>query len=391
MDFNISTEDAIAIESLRRCIMREVLPMIDGKRDDGFSSDVAHDLLTKLSEFGIGSGWVGEDEGGLGLSHVTSGLLYEELAIHAPEVAGLAYVSEGAAAKIYKLGSSDQKSEYLPGLLRGRLIGCGGVTEPSTGSNVRQMRTKAIKVDGGWRITGEKMFISNADIADFIILLARTENEDFTLFIIDRRIHEFETRGISKLGLHGWSFASVSMQDMYVDDSCVLGSVGKGLREAMTGFERARAWISVIASGICQAALRDAISYSKDREQFGNPIASFQLVQGLLADMACETEASRLLTHRALFALDQSGRCDLETSIAKVFSAETCIKVASRAIQVHGAYGLTTEFPVERHFRNARVLTIPDGTSQINQLIIGRELTGYSAFVAGKSSSLRAK
>jgi alkylation response protein AidB-like acyl-CoA dehydrogenase len=149
----------------------------------------------------------------------------------------------------------------------------------------------------------------------------------------------------------------------------------------MSGFERARAWVAVICSGIARAALDDAIAYATNRDQFGVPIASHQLVQGLLADMACETEALQLLTCKALASLDKGGRCDLPTSMAKAYASEAAVRIASKAIQIHGAYGVTREFPVERHFRNARMLTIPDGTTQINQLIIGRELTQTAAFL----------
>lgn len=384
MEFEPSTEERMAVESLRRHVEAEVLPRVRPAWDRAFPPDLAHELLAGLVDFGIGAGWLPEADGGLGLSYVTSGLLYGELSRLAPDVAGLAYVSEGASMKLARLGTPEQKARYLPGMAAGRVIGCGAVTEPGAGSNVRQIRTRAVRDGGGWRLSGEKTFISNATVFDIATLLARTGEKEFTLFILDRAEHRFETREIAKLGLNGWSFGSISFDDLGIDDAFRLGPPGAGLREALSGFERARAWVAVIASGIARAALDDAIAYAVGRDQFGAPIAAHQLVQGLLADMACETEAASLLTLKALASLDRGGRADLPTSMAKIYASEAAVRVASKAIQVHGASGVTREFPVERHLRNARMLTIPDGTTQINQLIVGRELTGIAAFLGAR-------
>lgn len=380
MYFDFSTEDQMAIDGLQRCIKDKVWPLIKDKGGKAFPPDLAHELMRIVNPHGIGAGWLPEDGGGMGLSYMTSGLLYAELSRMAPDVAGLAYVSEGAAMKIYRRGTSKQKERYLPGFASGKLIGCGAVTEPGAGSNVRQIRTKAVRDGSGWRISGEKMFISNATVADIATLLARTGENEYTLFIIDRSVHKFESREIEKLGMNGWSLGSIALDDVHVGDEFRLGELGAGLSEAMSGFERARAWVAVICAGIARAALDDAILYAKERDQFGVPIGAHQLVQGLLAEMACDTEAAQLLTYKALASLDKGGRCDLPTSLAKVYASEAAVRIASKAIQVHGACGVTREFPVERHFRNARMLTIPDGTTQINQLIIGRELTGISGF-----------
>jgi acyl-CoA dehydrogenase len=384
MNFDISAEDRMAIESLRRCLEAEVLPILRDRLHSAFPSELAHTLLATVHPYGIGAGWLPEESGGMGLNYMTSGLLYMELARLAPDIAGMIYVSEGAAMKIHRQGTPEQKERYLPGFVEGKLLGCGAVTEPGTGSNVREIRTRARRDGVGWRITGEKTFISNATVADVSTLLVRTGDNSFTIFLLDRSEHKFESREIEKLGLNGWSFGSIVLDDLHVHDRFRLGEVGAALPEVMSGFERARAWIAVIASGIARAALDDAISYSCTRDQFGVPIATHQLVQVLLADMACETESARLLTLSALAELDRGGRSDLATSMAKVYAAEAAVRVASNAIQVHGACGVTREFPVERHLRNARMLTIPDGTTQINQLIIGRELTGISAFLGAR-------
>lgn len=392
MDFELTEEQRIAVDSIGRCVTTELLPRVKNRLDTAFSPELAHEIMAILNPYGIGAGWLPEDGGGMGLDYVTSGLIYAELSRLLPDAAGLAYVSEGAAMKIYRQGTEEQKTRYLAGFAEGHLIGCGAVTEAGTGSNVRQLRTKAVKDGSGWKLSGEKMFISNATVADVATVLARTGENEFTYFLVDRSEHDFESREIEKLGLNGWSFGSIAMDEMRVDDAFRLGPEGRALSEAMSGFERARAWIAVISSGIARAALDDAVAYAQARDQFGVPIASHQLVQGLIAEMACETEASLLLTLKALAALDAGGRADLPTSMAKVHASEAAVRVASDAIQVHGAYGVTREYPVERHMRNARMLTIPDGTTQINQLIIGRELTGVPAFLgaAGRRSKTRA-
>lgn len=381
MNFDLSEEEVMAVDSLRGVVESEIIPRARPAWDEAFPTELAHEMMGILNPYGIGAGWLPEDGGGMGISYMLSGLLYGELARQVPDAAGMAYVSEGAAMKIHKMGTDEQKAHYLPGFAEGRLMGCGAVTEPGAGSNVRQLRTRAVRDGSGWRISGEKTFISNATVADVATLLTRTGENEFTYFLLDRREHKFESHEMKKLGLNGWSFGSIAMDDMYVDDFYRLGEVGSGLAEAMTGFERARAWVAVISSGIARAALDDAVGYTTERNQFGAPIAAHQMVQGLLAEMACETEAATLMTHKALAALDKGGRADLPTSMAKVHASELAVRIASRAIQVHGASGVTREYPVERHMRNARMLTIPDGTSQINQLIIGRELTGVPAFM----------
>lgn len=392
MNFEPTQEQNMAVDSIRRCLETELLPLVKGRLDSAFTPELAHEIMHRLNPYGIGCGWLPEDGGGLGLDYVTSGLIYGELARLLPDAAGLAYVSEGAAMKIYRLGTEEQKARYLPGFAEGRLIGCGAVTEAGAGSNVRQLRTRAVKDGSGWKLSGEKMFISNATVADVATVLARTGENEFTYFAVDRSEHDFESREIDKLGLNGWSFGSIAMDEMRVDDAFRLGAEGRALSEAMSGFERARAWIAVISTGIARAALDDAIAYAQQRDQFGVAIASHQMVQGLLASMACETEASHLLTLKALAALDEGGRADLPTSMAKVYASEAAVQVTSNAIQIHGAYGVTREFPVERHLRNARMLTIPDGTTQINQLVIGRELTGIPAFLgaAGRKKKVQA-
>ncbi|MFO1301224.1 MAG: acyl-CoA dehydrogenase family protein [Burkholderiaceae bacterium] len=380
MIFEASEEQRLAIDGLRRFVEREVAPVAASHRDCVFPKRTAHELLSALCEHGVGSGWVSESGGGLGIGYLASGLLYEELSRVSPDAAGMAYVHEGAAMKLYRGGSPALRERYLPGLISGELIGCSAVTEPGGGSGVRAMKTRAVRDGAGYLVNGEKTFISNAPIADVIMLTARTGPQEFTMFLVDPHEHRIETKEIAKLGLKSWSLGQIHFSDTWIAEEYVVGEVGAGLRETMRGFERARIFIALLALGIAQAALDASVRYAQEREQFGRPIGAHQLVQELVADMATELHAARLLVYRGLALLDQGVKCNLEAAMAKVFATEAAVRIASKAIQVHGAYGLTSEYPLERHFRDARMLTVPDGTTQINQLVIGREILGLDAF-----------
>jgi acyl-CoA dehydrogenase len=380
LDFSLSEEQRSAIDGWHRHLERNVRPITSAHLDSPFPKDVAHELLRLTIPYGVGCGWIPEADGGAGLDFLTSGLLFEELSRTSPDLAGVAWVTEGAALKIQSAGLPGLKERYLPGLVSGDLIGCSATSEPGAGSNVREIKTKAKRDGNKYRISGEKLWTSNATIADFALVVARTDEQQYTMFLVDRKEHGFEAKEISKLGLNGWSMGQLIFDDVLVPEENIVGGLGGGLRETMKGFERSRCFVSTLALGIAQSALDASIAYSLQRQQFGKAIAGHQLIQGLLAEMVTELEAARLLVYRALWLLSSGTRCELEAAIAKSFATEAAQRITSKAVQIHGAFGLTREFPVERYFRNARLLTIPDGTTQINQLIIGRKLTGIDAF-----------
>jgi alkylation response protein AidB-like acyl-CoA dehydrogenase len=379
LDFELTDDQRMAVDAWTKVIERDILPITKEYRDSFIPKEAAHRLLKLCGEYGVGNGWVGEEDGGLGLDYLSSGLLFEALSRHAPDLAGIAWVTEGASLKVARTGSPELKARYLPGLVAGDIIGCSAISEPGMGSSVREMRTRAEKRGSNFHITGEKMWTSNASIADIVIVVAKTGENEFTMFLVDREEHGFQTQEIDKLGLNGWSMGQIVFDDVVVPEANVLGVVGGGLRETFKGFERSRCFVSTLALGIGQAALDDSLTYARDRRTFGKPIAGHQLVQALIADMATKLHASRLLVYRALAKLATGQRCELEAAMAKSFTTESVREIASQAIQIHGAFGITREFPVERHLRNAQMLTIPDGTTQINQLIIGRFLTGENA------------
>jgi alkylation response protein AidB-like acyl-CoA dehydrogenase len=380
MDFALSEDQRLLLGEWRKAIDRDIAPVTKQHTESFIPKGAAQALLKKTGEFGIGNGWVTEQDGGLGLDFLTSGLLYEELSRTSPDLAGLAFVTEGAMLKLSRAGSDDLKSRYLPGLLAGDLVGCSAISEPGMGSSVREMRTRAVRDGKNYRISGEKLWISNASIADLTILVAKTAESEFTMFLVDREEHGFKTSETTKLGLNGWSLGQISFDDIVVPEVNILGGLGGGLRESMKGFERSRCFISTLALGIAQAAFDDSLRYVKERHAFGKAIGGHQLVQVLLAEMVSDIEASRLLLYRALWLLSSGQRCELEAAVAKSFVTEASQRVTSKAIQLHGAFGISKEFSVERYFRNSRMLTIPDGTTQINQLIIGRNLTSLDAF-----------
>ena len=380
MDFALTEEQRLAIDGWRRHLEHHVAPITRTYLDEAFPKDVAHRLLRLTVPFGVGNGWIPEADGGAGLDFLTSGLLFEELSRVSPDLGGVAWVTEGAALKIQSAGLPALRERYLPGLVSGDLIGCSATSEPEAGSSVREIKTTAKRDGKNYRITGEKLWTSNATIADFALVVAKTDERQYTMFLVDRKEHGFDAKEISKLGLNGWSMGQLVFDDALVPEENIIGGIGGGLRETMKGFERSRCFVSTLALGIAQSALDASIAYSLQRKQFGKLIAGHQLIQGILAEMATELEASRLLVYRALWLLSSGTRCELEAAIAKSFATEAAQRITSKAIQIHGAFGLTREFPVERYFRNARLLTIPDGTTQINQLIIGRKLTGIDAF-----------
>jgi hypothetical protein len=285
---------------------------------------------------------------------------------------------------ILKFGTEEQKQKYLPKLCSGEMLGCFGLTEPDTGSDAANQKTRATKVDGGWRINGSKMWISLANHAGVALVFAQTDPErkhrGVACFLVDTAQDGFRPAPIEhKMGLHGSDTAEIALDDVFVPDDMVLGEVGEGFKVAMTALDSGRYSVAAGCVGVCQGCLEESVKYAREREQFGRPIASFQLVQAMLAQMRVKTDAARLLVWRAGWLKDMGLPNTTETSIAKYFASEASVWCANEAIQVHGGAGYVDDHIVERHFRDVRVTTLYEGTSQIQQLIIGRAETGINA------------
>jgi alkylation response protein AidB-like acyl-CoA dehydrogenase len=289
-------------------------------------------------------------------------------------------------SSILRWGTEEQKQHYLPKLCSGEWLGCFGLTEPDTGSDAANQKTRAKKTTGGWVINGSKMFISLGNHAQVALIFAQTDPEKrhrgVACFLVDTNQPGFQPQEIHhKMGLRGSDTAAISLDDVEAPDEAMLGEVGDGFKIAMTALDSGRFSVASGCVGICQGCLDASVRYSKEREQFGRPIASFQLVQEMIADIALETEASRMLVWRAGYLKDSGRPSTTETSIAKLYATEAAIRAANTAIQVHGGSGYVDDYPVERYFRDVRVTSLYEGTSQIQKLIIGRALTGINALV----------
>jgi alkylation response protein AidB-like acyl-CoA dehydrogenase len=280
--------------------------------------------------------------------------------------------------------SEGQRERYASWFTAGEMVSIA-ISEPDAGSNPSQIETVARRVDDGWLLSGRKLWISHAQLAAGIMVAARKqggEGDEVSLFMVDREEQDYDVRTIACLGMEATCPCEVVFEDCYVPAEAELTPGKGGLRSALGLVEQSRLKTVFMAVGVAQASLDQAVSYAKDRTQFGRPIGSFQLIQELLADMAMQIEAARLLGYRtaSLIAAGQSARAEM--SMAKVYASEMAIRVASAGIQVLGAIGLTKEAQAERYLRDARMLTVPSGTTQVHQLVVGRELTGVSAFVS---------
>jgi alkylation response protein AidB-like acyl-CoA dehydrogenase len=290
------------------------------------------------------------------------------------------------AGSIEQWGTEGQKRELLPKLCSGEWLGCFGLTEPGTGSDAASVATRATRRNGGWSISGSKMFISLGNNAKLALIFAQTDPEKkhrgVACFLVPTERPGFSTQEIhGKLGLRASDTAELSLDGVEVSDDEMLGEIGDGFKIAMSALDRGRYSVAAGCVGIAQGCVNESVKYSRERRQFERPIASFQLVQELIAEMLVDTEAARLLVWRAGHLKDQKRPNTLETSIAKYYATEAAVRCANAAIQVHGGYGYIDEYPVERYMRDARVTTLYEGTSQIQKLIIGRHATGINALI----------
>jgi alkylation response protein AidB-like acyl-CoA dehydrogenase len=287
---------------------------------------------------------------------------------------------------ILRFGTEEQKQHYLPKLCSGEWLGCFCLTEPDTGSDAANQKTRARRSNGGWVISGAKMFISLGNHAKLALVFAQTDpdkgHRGVACFLVETHQPGFQPQEIHhKLGLRGSDTAAISLDDVEAPDDALMGEVGDGFKIAMTALDSGRYSVAAGCVGICQGSLDASVRYSKERVQFGRPIASFQLVQEMLTDIAVQTDAARMLVWRAGYLKDTGKPNTTETSVAKLYATEAAIQCANTAIQVHGGSGYVDDYPVERYLRDVRVTTLYEGTSQIQKLIIGRALTGINALV----------
>ncbi|MEV4411468.1 acyl-CoA dehydrogenase family protein [Catellatospora sp. NPDC049609] len=382
MDMTLSPEHAALRRLAAEFVDREVVPHT-AEWDRRESVD--RTVVKQLGELGLLGLTVAEEHGGSGGDHLAYCLVLEELGRGDSSVRGLVSVSLGLVAKpVAAYGTDAQRARWLPGLCGGDLLGCFALTEPGTGSDAASLTTRAERDGDGWRLTGSKLFITNGTWADVALVFARTGEpgpRGITAFLVPTDAPGLTRREIhGKLGLRGQPTAELVFDGVRVGADAVLGAEGRGFHLAMSTLDKGRMSVAAGCVGIVQGCLDAAVAYAKQRTQFGKPIAAYQLVQQLLAEIAVDAAAARLLVWRVADLIDRGQPFATEASMAKLFASEAAVRAANKGLQVFGGYGYIDEYPVGKYLRDARVTTLYEGTSQIQQLLIGRALTGVNAF-----------
>ncbi|MEU8072374.1 acyl-CoA dehydrogenase family protein [Micromonospora sp. NPDC049151] len=382
MDLQLSAEQAAVRQLAAEFVDREVVPHAAAwdRRES-----VDPEIVDKLGRLGFLGLTIPEEDGGSGGDHLSYCLVLEELGRGDSAVRGIVSVSLGLVAKaIAAHGSAAQRAEWLPRLCAGTALGCFALTEPDSGSDAAALTTRATRDGGDWLITGAKTFITNGTVADVVLLFARTGgpgHRGISAFLVPTNVAGLTRREIhGKLGLRGQATGELCFDAVRVPDSARLGPAGGGFRLALATLAKGRMSVAAGCVGIAQGCLDAAVGYAGQRTQFGKPIAGHQLVQQLLAAIAVDTAAARLLVWRVADLVDRGEAFATEASMAKLFASEAAVRAANNAVQVFGGYGYIDEYPVGKYLRDARVATLYEGTSQIQQLLIGRALTGVNAF-----------
>ena len=385
MDFDL-TEEQIMIRNLMKDFAEnEILPKA---RDDDRNERFPGDILDKMAPLGLLGAPLPEKYGGMGIDHIAYVLLIEELGRVSFALRSIVSVHISLFQKtLNQWGTEEQKQKYLPRATKGEILGCFATTEPNVGSDIASIETSAVLDKGKWRLNGNKMWISNGGVADVALIFAQTDkakkHRGITAFLVEKGTPGFSSTDIhGKLGLRSANTAELILEDCVVAEENVLGQVGKGFKIAMTAFDNARLCVAGGCVGLAQACIDASVLYAQTRQQFGRPIGSYQLVQEMIADMIVETEAARFLTYRAAHLKNKGMPHTVETSMAKYYASEVALRAANNAIQVHGGWGFSDEYPVERYYRDVKVATLLEGTSQMHKLIIGRNATGLNAFTS---------
>ncbi|MER5635266.1 acyl-CoA dehydrogenase family protein [Streptomyces nitrosporeus] len=383
MNLELSEEQEAVRQLAEDFVAREITPhVVEWDR----AESVDKSIVKKLGALGFLGLTIPEEYGGSGGDHLAYCLVTEELGRGDSSVRGIVSVSLGLVAKtIASWGNEEQKRQWLPRLTSGEAVGCFGLTEPGTGSDAGSLSTRAVRDGDDYVINGSKMFITNGTWADVVLLFARTGDapghKGVSAFLVPADAPGLARRTVhGKLGLRGQATAELVLEDVRVPAATLLGPEGKGFSVAMSALAKGRMSVAAGCVGIAQAALDAAVRYAGEREQFGRPIAGYQLVQELISDISVDVDAARMLTWRVADLIDRGQDFATAASTAKLFASEAAVRAANNALQVFGGYGYIDEYPVGKLVRDARVMTLYEGTSQIQKLIIGRALTGVSAF-----------
>lgn len=384
MNFDYTPEQEAVKGMMEEFVEKEVMPFAaQWDKEEKFPGDV----VKKMGELGIFGTALPEKYGGSGLDAICHAIVAEQLGRGCSSLRGIYSVAISLVAKtILAFGTEEQKDKYLPGMAAGKIFGCFGLTEPNSGSDAAAMTTTAVEDGDYYVLNGSKMWITNAGIADVALIFAKTDKnagpKGISAFLVDRDTPGFSTKDIhEKMGLKASNTGEIILDNVRVPKTSMLGGIGKGFGIAMATLDNGRFTVAAGCVGSAQAALDYAKQYAKERIQFGKPIAAHQLVQQLIADMAVDIECGRLLVYKAGHVKNKGQRSTKEVCFAKYYCSEMVNRVAYKAVQIYGGYGFSAEYPVERIYRDARINTLYEGTSQIQQLIIGNFELGVSAFV----------
>ena len=385
MDFALTEEQQMLKTNVRSFLEKEIAPVVDEHEKQGaLTREATVSFIQQLMPFGYLVGFLPEQYGGSVLEAKTNGVLLEELARTWAGLAGTVFIAAGFWWLVDVAGNPEQKERLLPRAASGDYIGCIAITEPNAGSDVAGVELTATLDGDNYLLNGTKTWISNGSIADAAFVLTTTDKTQgplaMSFLLVEKDVSPFSTRELHKLGLRSFPTSELSFDDCRVPKANALDP-GTGYQRTMGFFDVSRAMVGIFSTGIAQAAIDASIKYAQDRTQFGRPIGSFQMIQEMLVDMIMETEAGRLLSYRALDLLDKDEKCRWQSCLAKAYATEAAVRTTSKAIQIHGGYGYTREFPVERYYRDIRGITIGDGTTQIQKLLVGSEILEIQAFV----------
>ena len=377
MEFELNEDQQQIKQSIREFAEAELRPHVM-EWDEAAHFPV--DLRPKFAEVGLMGVLIPEEYGGSGLGYVEYATIIDELARVDPSIAlAIAAHNSLGVGHIFIAGSDAQKDKYLAPLAKGEHFAAWGLTEPSSGSDAMSMKTTAVRRDGGWVLNGSKNFITNATFAETTVALAITDraagSHGISAFIIERGTKGFSVaKKENKVGMRASDTASLVFDDCFVPNSNLMGAPGQGFIQAMKVLDGGRISIAALAVGIAQGAYEAALKYSRERHQFGRPIAEFQAIQFKLADMATQVDAARLLTYRAAAMKDAGKPTTKESSMAKLYASEVGVRVAEECVQIHGGYGYIKDYPAEKYWRDSKLCTIGEGTSEIQRTVIARQI-----------------
>jgi len=377
MDFELSDEHLHLQRTVRDFCEREVKPKARRWDETG---EFPRETVRTLGELGLLGMNVPEAYGGSELGAVGGSVVIEEVARYDGSLALTVASHNGlGTGHLLRFGSEELKRKYLPDLAAGRKLAAWGLTEPGSGSDAAGLRTTAVRKGDRWILNGSKMFITQGSVGDVFIILALTtpqkKGKGITAFLVERDQPGFTQRAMhGKLGMRSSDTAELHLEDVEVPDTHRVGDLDAGFTNTLQILDRGRVGIGALAVGLGRGALEEARAYAKDRHAFGRPIAEFQAIGFMLADMATEIAAARLLVQRAAALCDRGERFSREASMAKLFASEAAMRATSKAIQIHGGYGYTRDFPVERYFRDAKLCEIGEGTSEVQRMVIARSL-----------------